>query len=243
MERSVFDRMAEIDANHWWFVARRRIIAQFLSERMARSDGAPLRILEIGCGTGSNLRMLQTFGHVEAIEPDAGARQVALDRFDVAISAGALPDQLGVADRCYDLIVMLDVLEHIEDDQAALQQVKRLLKPGGKLLLTVPAMPLLWSSHDEAHHHFRRYTTKALTRALTDAHYAIQHRSHFNTLLFPMICAARLAGWITRRTGGDDAMPGPLLNRVLGAIFAVERAWIARLSLGVGVSMLAFAEA
>lgn len=243
MDRAVFDRMAEVDAKHWWFVARRRIIAQFLFERMKDHESAPLRILEIGCGTGSNLRMLQAFGQVETIEPDAGARQVALDRFDVEIADGLLPDGLDVADASYDLIVMLDVLEHIEDDEAALRQVKRKLKPGGKLLLTVPAMPWLWSSHDEAHHHFRRYTTKALTRALTGARYTIHHRSHFNTLLFPMICAARFAGWITRRKGGDDAMPGALANRILGAIFATERAWIARWSVGIGVSMLVFAEA
>lgn len=242
MDREVFERMAEVDAHHWWFVARRRIIAQFLHAHLPKRE-EPLRILEIGCGTGSNLPMLTRFGHVEAIEPDSGARQIALDRFDVSISDGMLPDGLHVSDGVYDLVVMLDVLEHIEDDAAALAQVKRKLKPGGRLLLTVPAMPWLWSSHDEAHHHFRRYTTNGLVGALSAARYTIHHHSHFNTLLFPLICIARFAGWLTGRKGGDDAMPGALANRILGAIFASERRWISRWSVKVGVSMLAFAEA
>lgn len=241
MDREVFDRMAQVDAHHWWFVARRRIISRFLKERAA-GDG-PLRILEIGCGTGSNLTMLQAFGHVEAIEPDEGARRVALDRFDVAIADGMLPDGLPVDDGAYDLIVMLDVLEHIEDDAAALVQVKRKLKPGGRLLLTVPAIPWLWSSHDEAHHHFRRYTASGLVGALTKARYKVVHHSHFNTLLFPLICAARFVGWISGRKGGDDAMPGAVINALLGSIFAVERRWVSRFSVKVGVSMLAYAEA
>lgn len=242
MDRKVFDRMAEVDAHHWWFVARRRILSTFLQTHVIRSE-APLRILEIGCGTGSNLPMLKAFGDVEAIEPDQAARQIAIDRYDVAISEGSLPDGLDVADGAYDLIVMLDVLEHVEDDVAALAQVKRKLKPGGRLLLTVPATPWLWSSHDEAHHHFRRYTARGLARVLSATDYTLHHQSHFNTLLFPLICAARFAGWITGRKGGDDAMPGTVANAVLGSIFGVERAWISRLSIGFGVSMLAYAEA
>lgn len=242
MDRAIYERMAQVDASHWWFVARRRIVSHFLRTHLPRGD-APLRILEIGCGTGSNLTMLQAFGEVEAIEPDDGARRVALDRFDVAIGDGMLPDGLAVPDATYDLIVMLDVLEHVEDDTAALEQVRRKLKPGGRLLLTVPAMPWLWSSHDEAHHHFRRYTARTLVGALTAARYTIHHQSYFNTLLFPVVCAARLVGWLTGRTGGDDAMPGALANRVLTAIFASERSIVPRRSLKFGVSMLAFAEA
>lgn len=242
MDRKVFDRMAEVDAHHWWFVARRRILSAFLQTHVIRSED-PLRILEIGCGTGSNLPMLKAFGDVEAIEPDQAARRIAIERYDVAISEGSLPDGLHVADGAYDLIVMLDVLEHVEDDVAALAQVKRKLKPGGRLLLTVPATPWLWSSHDEAHHHFRRYTARGLARVLKATDYTLHHQSHFNTLLFPLICAARFAGWITGRKGGDDAMPGTVVNAVLGSIFAVERAWVSRLSIRFGVSMLAYAEA
>ncbi|MEA3009686.1 MAG: hypothetical protein QOJ91_1378 [Sphingomonadales bacterium] len=239
MDRSVYDRMEEIDGTHWWFVARRRIVSKLLARQLAGRTG--LRILEVGCGTGSNLAMLGQFGSVDAIEPDDRARAVAVRRTGVAAQGGYLPDGVSLDDGAYDVIVLLDVLEHIPADVAALAALRPKLARGGKLLLTVPAMPWLWSAHDLAHHHHRRYTRRKLEAVLAAAGFALRHRSYFNSLLFPLIAAARAAGKISGRQGGDDAMPGPRMNRLLERIFSAERLWIGRVSPPFGVSLAAVA--
>lgn len=240
MDRAIYDRMAEIDAQHWWFSARRRIVSALIRRQ------APLRpdatILEVGAGTGSNLAMLQGFGRVDAIEPDEAARALASQRGGIVVGGGLLPDEVDLRDGHYDLIVLLDVLEHIENDRGSLQVLRRKLAPGGRLLLTVPAAPWLWSSHDVKHHHKRRYTKRTLHDALFDGGFEVRHMSHFNTLLYPVVAAARIAAKITRREGDDDAMPPTGFNTLLERVFASERYWVTRASLPFGVSLLAVAE-
>lgn len=240
MDRAIYDRMAEIDGEHWWFAARRAIVARAITDLAAPPQGG--RILEVGCGTGSNLAVLQRFGRVDAIEPDAPARALASRRAGIAVQGGLLPDGVTLDDGAYDLVVLLDVLEHIPDDLGTLRFLSGKLAPGGRLLLTVPAMPWLWSAHDVAHHHQRRYTARALSRTLADGGFRLRHISHFNSALMPAIVAARAVGKITGREGGDDAMPPPAVNRLLQAIFAAERHLVTRLSVPFGVSLLAVAE-
>lgn len=240
MDRAIYDRMAEIDGAHWWFVARRRIIAELI-ERHARPPENG-RILEVGCGTGSNIRLLQQFGRVDAIEPDDGARALATKRTGVSIQGGLLPDGVTLEDGAYDLIVLLDVLEHIPGDREALTSLVPRLAPGGRILVTVPAMPWLWSAHDAAHHHQRRYTKRTLADVFAASGLAIRHATHFNTVLFPAIVAARAVGKLTGREGGDDAMPPPRLNRLLTGLFAAERRIAAGAGLPFGVSLAVVAE-
>ncbi|SNT13269.1 2-polyprenyl-3-methyl-5-hydroxy-6-metoxy-1,4-benzoquinol methylase [Sphingomonas laterariae] len=240
MDRAIYDRMAEIDGAHWWFVARRRIIAELIETQAKPKPGA--RILEVGCGTGSNIPLLQRYGTVDAIEPDDQARALTTQRTGVAVKGGLLPDGVALDDGAYDLIVLLDVLEHIPGDRAALASLTAKLAPGGKILVTVPASPWMWSAHDVAHHHQRRYTMAAVKRVFADSGLKVRHATHFNTLLFPLIAAARLAGKISGREGGDDTMPPRPLNRLLGGLFAAERHWIGRHSLPFGVSIGLVAE-
>jgi SAM-dependent methyltransferase len=240
MERHVFERMAEIDQDHWWFVGRRRIVAALIAR--FRPKPAPLRILEIGCGTGSNLPMLQGFGEVEAVEPDDQARALAHRRTGVSIFAGYLPN-VPLEDARYDLIVMLDVLEHIPDDVAALECLRSKLAPGGRLLLAVPAMPSLWSGHDVAHHHQRRYTARSLEAVVKAAGWRTLHRGAFNTLLLPAIVAIRTLHKMLGSTGGDaDQIPPARLNRLLAALFGWERHAAVRGLFPVGVSLALVAE-
>jgi SAM-dependent methyltransferase len=240
MDRAIYERMAEIDAEHWWFSARRRIVSALIRRQAPLKRGA--NILEVGAGTGSNLTMLQTFGRVDAIEPDETARALASRRSGIAVGGGMLPDQVELRDGHYDLIVLLDVLEHIENDRGSLRMLKRKLAPGGRLVLTVPAAPWLWSSHDIKHHHKRRYTRQTLHDALFDGGFHVRHMSHFNTLLYPLVATARIVGRITRREGNDDAMPPAGFNGLLERIFASERYWVTRGALPFGVSLLAVAE-
>ena len=240
MERAVYDRMAEIDGEHWWFQARRQIVAALIENEVGPRPGA--RLLEVGCGTGSNLTMLQHYGAVDAVEPDEPARALASSRSGIAVKGGLLPDGVALDDGAYDLIVLLDVLEHIPDDRGTLEALRGKLAPNGRLLVTVPAMPWLWSAHDVAHHHKRRYTARALSRVFEDAGFRVRYRSHFNTLLFPLIVAARAAGKLLGRESGDDAMPPRPLNSLLKALFASERHLLRRLRLPFGVSLALVAE-
>ncbi len=240
MERATYDRMAEIDGAHWWFVGRRKIIAGLI-ERYAPAR-RPLRILEVGCGTGSNIALLQGYGTVDAIEPDDAARALSTRRTGIAVKGGYLPDGVALDDGAYDLIVLLDVLEHIPGDRAALGGLATKLAPGGRLLLTVPAAPWMWSAHDVAHHHHRRYTTRSLRETVEAGGFRLIRQSHFNTVLFPLIAAVRLAGRLTGRHGGDDAMPGKAVNGALAGLFGAERYLVGRVPLPFGVSLAAVAE-
>jgi len=237
MERIVYDRMAEVDQLHWWYRARRDILSDLIRRKI--HPPADARILEIGCGTGHNLAMLGAFGRVDAIEVDAAARDIASARLGRAVMDAPLPSLAGIEDGAYDLIAILDVLEHIEEDRAALVSMATKLKPGGKILITVPAHPWMWSAHDVVNHHKRRYTRRTLRKVVAEAGLKLDMLTWFNSLLFPLAAAARVAGRITGREDGDDKLPPKPVNKLFEAIFGLERYAIGRLPLPPGVSLVA----
>jgi SAM-dependent methyltransferase len=237
MERAVFDRMAELDQHHWWFIARRRILKALIARVIQPPKKA--RILEVGCGTGHNIPMLKAFGKVEASELDRSARSLANKRHPRTVKEAKLPDLSMFERNAYDLIALLDVLEHVPDDLASLRAIHRRLKPGGALLLSVPANPWMWSAHDAAHHHFRRYTKKQLKDLFLRSGLEIQLLSYFNSLLFPLVAAARVIGKITRRESADDRLPSTPINAILQKVFGLEAALIGRLPMPFGVSLVA----
>lgn len=238
MKPEIYREMAALQERHWWFAARRLILAAVI-RRLQLPEQA--EILEIGCGTGGNLGMLSAFGRVSAMEYDDYARAVATDVSGIAVAAGALPEPVPFTDGQFDLICLLDVLEHIQDDGAALARVRRLLKPGGYLLVTVPAYSWLWSAHDAAHHHQRRYTASMVRRKAGEAGLAVRRLGYCNTLLFPLIAVARLLRKLTGSTAQDSdaAMPSPWLNRLLTQIFAAERHLLPHGFFPFGTSVLA----
>lgn len=237
MERAVFDRMAELDQDHWWFLARRRILKRLI-ERVVRPP-EKAKILEVGCGTGHNLPMLKAFGSLEASELDRCARAVASKRLPRKVKEAKLPDLSMFKRNGYDLIALLDVLEHVPDDLASLRAIHMRLKPGGTLLLTVPANPWMWSAHDAAHHHFRRYTKKQLEELFLRSGLEIQLLSYFNSLLFPLVAAARVLGKVTRKESADDKLPSAPVNAVLSKVFGFEKHLLGRVPMPFGVSLVA----
>ncbi|MFS0773128.1 class I SAM-dependent methyltransferase [Sphingomonas sp. 1P08PE] len=239
MDRIVYDRMAAHDSTHWWYRARRDILADYLTRYGELPTDA--RILEIGCGTGHNLPMLARFGHVEAIEIDPAARAIAGERLGRPIGAAPLPGLPGVERGAYDLVAVLDVVEHIEDDVAALAAMKTLLRPGGKILIAVPAHQWLWSAHDVVNHHHRRYSKKTLRAAIGAAGLVPDKLGYFNSLLFPLAAGARLLGRLTGRDDSDDSPPPPLVNSLFEGIFRLERHMVGRMPMAPGVSIVTLA--
>lgn len=237
MERAVFDRMAEQDQVHWWYVARRRILSDLIEREIRLPSDA--RLLEIGCGTGHNLDMLGRFGRLDAIELDPSARALASQRLGHAVADAALPELPGVADRTYHLIALLDVLEHVDGDEAALRSIADKLAPGGKILVTVPAYQWMWSAHDEAHHHKRRYSKRGLRAVAEKVGLKADRIGYFNSLLFPLAAAVRIAGKAIGKKESDDKVPPAPLNRLFQSVFGLERHLVGRIPLPAGVSLFA----
>jgi len=236
MDRIVYDRMAAHDSTHWWYRARRDILADYLTREGKLPADA--RILEIGCGTGHNLPMLAAFGTVDAIEIDPAARAIASARLGRPVGAAPLPQLTDVPRGSYDLIAVLDVVEHIEDDVAALKAMADCLAPGGKILVTVPAHQWLWSAHDVVNHHHRRYSKSTLAAAIAKAGLSHNGLRYFNSLLFPLAAAARIAGRLRGKDDSDDSPPPPLLNAIFERIFRAERHLVGRVPMTPGVSIV-----
>jgi SAM-dependent methyltransferase len=239
MNPDAYLEMAKTESRHWWFSARRVLLSTIISGMKLPSDA---RILEIGSGTGGNLEMLSGFGRVSAIEMNATARSIAKektgDRFD--IHEGFCPTSIPFSDDKFDLICLFDVLEHIEEDVASLAAIKKLLAPGGRVLITVPAYQWLWSPHDEFLHHKRRYSAPVLRKRILTAGLQIERMSYFNTLLFPLAVAVRFKDRLfTASSASGTGIPPAPLNAFLYKIFSTERYLVRMSSLPFGVSLFA----
>jgi SAM-dependent methyltransferase len=241
MERVVYQQMAELDERHWWYRARRDVLADLIRREAKPPSGA--RILEIGCGTGHNLEMLRRFGEVDGIEIDDEARSIAERRLGRTIMSAPLPELTGVADRSYDLVAALDVIEHIEDDSAALSGIAAKLKPAGKFVMTVPAHAWMWSAHDIVNHHKRRYSRSELKRLVEGSPLRLEKLGYFNSLLFPLAIAERFASKVRGKDSADVKLPPAPLNAALETVFSAERHLVGRLPLPPGLSLFAVASA
>jgi SAM-dependent methyltransferase len=241
MERSVYREMAELDQRHWWYRARRAVLADLIRREVAPPVDA--RILEIGCGTGHNLEMLGRFGQLEAIELDDESRAIAEKRLGREIMSTRLPGLAGIPERHYDLIAALDVIEHIDDDVGAVAAIATRLKIGGKFIMTVPAHPWMWSAHDTVNHHKRRYSKHGLRRLIEGSPLRLQKIGYFNSLLFPLAVADRVTSKLRGKDDADVKLPSAPVNSALETVFAAERHFVGRLPLPPGLSLFAVASA
>ena len=238
MDSEAFSLMASHEEHHWWFVGRRAVIDALL-------DRLPLvaetEVLEAGCGTGGNLYMLARRGRVSAFEPSVVARDLARQKAQHAtVVDGELPDRLPFESGSFDLVVALDVLEHIELDQDALMSLALLVKPGGYVLITVPAHPILWGAHDRRLHHIRRYRRERLRNLCLATGCELRLLTAFNTILSPLAVTLRLLERVGPISfGNQERMPPGPVNRLLGRLFAFEGRILRRTSLPFGVSYAA----
>lgn len=237
MDANYTRKMAALQKDHWWYEGRRRIIGAMLDT--FKLDKAQTTILEAGCGPGANLTTLSFFGSVKAFEPDEFSSHHAADISGLTVKTGALPSPIPF-DEQFDLVCAFDVIEHIEDDLAALQALREKTKPQGHALFTVPAHMWLWSAHDEINHHKRRYNLAQFKDVLEKAGFTVEKISYYNMWLFPLAAGVRLLkNALKIKDQGDISMPSLLLNKVFYMIFSSEQKQLQRGTLPFGLSIIA----
>jgi SAM-dependent methyltransferase len=225
------------DEHHWWYRGRRRVIHAVLSG-CDLPRGA--RILDAGCGSGRTLDELARYGHASGVDISADAVATAKSRGYHDVRLGPI-EQLPFEDASFDLVTCLDVVEHTPDDRRSLGELRRVTRPGGLMLVTVPAYQSLWSSHDEVNLHYRRYRASSLGQAASDAGWSPVRDSYFNTLLLPPAAVVRLAERRSARaqSRSDLAWTPPWLDGLLEwPLRAEARALAAGHRLPAGLSLL-----
>ncbi len=250
MEECYYDEYSRIEREHWWFQARRIILTRVIDSAVDRASAhanRKMRILDLGCGTGESVRHLSQWGEVVALDYNPSALAYCRSKGLRGLVRGdAL--KLPFGEDTFDLVCGLDILEHLDNERQALREMRRVCRPEGQILITVPAMPILWGEHDELNHHMRRYRKSRLSTVLADA--GLQHHllSYFNTLLFLPTLAVRLARRFLSRVRSTHApvsdfsySSGGRLAPWLRRLFALEAPLIGRCPLPVGVSLLCLA--
>jgi SAM-dependent methyltransferase len=228
-----------IEEGHWWFVGRRRIIRALLDRALPRTD-SPRAVLDIGCGTGATLEHLSRYGDATGVDADPSAVAFCHERGLAQVSQAEAPFEF--ADGSFDLVTALDVVEHVDDDVGLFREINRLLKPGGRALVTVPAFEALWGAQDEISDHKRRYRVRQLHERASTAGLVAERTTYFNTLLFAPIAAVRLLRRLVPSRGplrSDFEMTDQsgAVNQLLARVFAFEARLLARLDLPVGISI------
>jgi SAM-dependent methyltransferase len=238
MDERLMSAMLDVDEHHWWYRGRREIIGEEL-DKLPLPAGA--HVLDAGCGSGRTLVELARYGTVSGIELHEEAAELARGRGPFDVRTGRL-EELPWEAGSFDLITCLDVVEHTPDDVATFRELRRVSRPGGWLLVTVPAYQALWSRHDEANHHYRRYSRRMLSTAAGLAGWSVERMTSFNSLLLAPAAAVRLAQR-KRPVEGEyrsDLHLGPAwLNRALEWPLRMEARWLARgKRLPAGLSLL-----
>jgi len=239
MEDELYRKFYEVETLHWWFSARQKIVMDVIEHQLSLSRGAT--VLDIGCGTGAILAEFSKQYRAYGTDTSALAIKFCHQR-GLSNALCCTLDTFPHPELKFDLVTMLDVIEHIDDDAATLQQAARFINPGGHLLVTVPAYQFLWSHHDALNHHKRRYTRSGLRKVLEKSGFAVEMISYYNTLLFPTALLERLVEKFVKM-GSDTTLTVPVepLNLVFRSIFSAERFCLRKIAFPFGLSVIALA--
>lgn len=240
MDKTLYENIYQVEKTHWWYQARRAIIFDWV-KRIALTYPNP-QILDIGCGTGFNITYLHQLGYNQIAGLDFSPEALTYCRSRqlktlICGSAEKLPIQF----HCYDTILTLDMLEHLKDDRSALSEIFRVLKPGGSLIIFVPAFQFLWSFQDEISHHQRRYTAKELKEKVVQAGFQIKKLTYVNSLLFPIIWFGRImlrAFPKHFKITSENQLHPVWMNGLLYRVFLAEMPLLHFTNLPLGVSIL-----
>ena len=241
MENDEYKIMYDLEKSYWWFVGKQFLIKNYL-KRLGLDRLKQAKILDIGCGTGIILKILEEFGTAYGIDLSSEAigflRQRDLNFVACADAGQPLPFRNNV----FSAITCLDVLEHLDNDLGLLEEMVRICKPEGYIIITLPAFDILWSIHDEALHHKRRYTLKQILAYVSRLNCRVIKASYFNTILFlPILIVRKLKSLLPHKKELESdffiPMPG-WINSLLKSLFISEIFFSKSLSLPFGVSLL-----
>lgn len=237
MQDNHYETLYRTESGHWWYKTRRKIIRHILKKHRS-IFGDEIKILDVGCGAGLLLKEMESFGVCYGIDVSQKAvdfcKKRGIKNIQVADAA-----RIPYPDNTFDVVVALDVIEHIENDEEAVREVYRVLKPRGVAIIAVPAFMFLWGVTDVVSHHHRRYTLPELRRKIKSANFSIIRASYFNTFLFPFIALARLAArWLRAPMKSENSEGKGLINSVLFLIFYAESILFRYVNLPFGVSAM-----
>ncbi|MDP2957357.1 MAG: class I SAM-dependent methyltransferase [Longimicrobiales bacterium] len=235
MDPTYGQRYRELYIRHWWWRARERVVLSHLDR--VRPAGGWRRALDVGCGDGLLFPALRVYAAiVEGIEPDA-ALVTRTAREDGTIHVRPF-DATFVPGHAFDLVLFLDVLEHLDDPGAAVAHAASLMEPGGILLVTVPAFRHLWTTHDDINHHVTRYTRTEMV-ALLSPHFAVEQARYFFRWVHPAKLAQRAIEAVRRPQPAPPEIPPAPLNAAMYALSRLEEALVGWSRVPVGSSLLA----
>lgn len=241
MQQHTYAIMYRLEGTHWWFVGRRRILTEFLRTICKNLNVERPRILDVGCGTGANLELLSSFGEAEGVDLSQEALEFCRSRGLLKVQAGEA-ESLPFADHSFDLVTGLDVVEHLDDDLAGLREFYRVLRPGGRALVFVPAFMFLWGVQDDVSNHRRRYTLGQLKVSLEEAGFTVERSTYANITFFAPILLGRLLMRLTGlRPDSENNINVGFLNGLLGRILGAEALILRFLPIPFGVSAICVA--
>ena len=241
MMQHTYPILFELEESHWWHIGRRRIIADFVRDICAQVTDRTPRILDVGCGTGANVQMLSQFGDAEGVDisPDALAFCHARGLDKVKLGAA---EELPYEDESFDLVTALDVVEHLDDDVAGLREMRRVLRPGGRVLLFVPTFMWLWGVQDDISHHRRRYRLPELRRAVIEAGFEVERTTYANiTFLWPTFLGRLFMRVTGIRPESESHINIVALNPLFARILGSEARFLRFMNFPIGVSGLCVA--
>lgn len=241
MDARLYEELYRVEQEHWWFRARREIVWSLVRRYIPAFDSQRLRICELGCGTGGNLAEIAGRHDVVGVECSPHALEYARQRLGNRVIRGSLPGDVNLPAESFDVVLLTDVLEHVEDDAASANTAMRLLQSGGIVVATVPAYQWLYSPRDAAHQHFRRYGKegfRSLWRGSTAEPLLL---SHYNSLLFPAAATVRLASKLkpAGAANGDLRVPPRIVNGMLEQLMGSEKNLLGRFPIPFGLSLVA----
>jgi SAM-dependent methyltransferase len=240
MNSSEYDKMYQLEELNWWYASRRDLVLNIADKLSKSFTVKPVNILDAGCGTGLNLKYLQNYGDPVGLDISEEALAFSRVRGLSSLVCGST-DRLPFKSRVFDLVLALDVLEHVEDDNSAIREIYRILRQGGSLIVTVPAFMSLWSEHDLAVHHMRRYTRTEILDILQSGGFRIERASYWNFFLFLPVFAIRHMkrfSFTGAKKQTDLAELPPILNNFLVGLLRLERSIFGQFNLPIGISII-----